>query len=433
MRESWKRLVEEEKKEIRDALLVTRRELKSFVKWLFLAFAAGLLVGAVGSLFSLCLTWATNTRKEHEWILYLLPLAGILIVFIYQKAEMLRDGGTNTVLDKIRHDGDVPFRMMPLIFIATVLTHLCGGSAGREGAALQIGGSMGNFIGKKLRLDDSDKKVLIMCGMSAAFAALFGTPMAAVFFALEVATVGIMYYSALFPCAIASLTGYYFSTAVADISPERLHITEIPSMGIDTGFSVILIAAACAFAGTFFCWLLHKTGELYQYLFHNAYIRIAVAGLLLIVLTLLEGSGDYNGAGMDVIERAFEGEVVPWAFLLKMIFTALTLGAGYRGGEIVPSFFIGATLGAWLGSLLGLPASISAGVGLAALFCGVTNCPISTLFICFELFQYEGVPFFLLAIAVSYLLSGYSGLYQKQKMVYSKYHHFLNPRKKDNH
>lgn len=432
LKDSIKQWCDQEKDIIHKKIHTIKIQATMFLKWSILAIVVGLAVGAFSSLFGVCLKYVTNIRIENSWILFLLPVAGAVIVLLYRGLRITKDSGTNLVIDTIHSGGLVPFRVAPLIFIATVITHLFGGSAGREGAALQIGGSFGDKIGRVLKLDLMDRKVLIMCGMSAAFAALFGTPMAAAVFSMEVITVGVMYYVAFLPCVVASLVASYFASNIVGISPEAFHISNVPEIGGKVVITVVVISIIGALVSTLFCWMLHKTSHCLEQYIKNQYIRIVAVGAVIIGLTLLVGSRDYNGAGIEVIEQAFLGKVVWYAFLLKMVFTSITLGGGFKGGEIVPTFFVGATLGATIGSMFGMPPSLCAGIGMAVLFCGVTNCPLATLCISFELFGYTGVPYFLLAIAISYMLSGYSGLYGEQKIMYSKFKaRYINMNVKD--
>ncbi|MDD6857939.1 chloride channel protein [Lachnospiraceae bacterium HCP1S3_C3] len=394
--------------------------LKTFLKWVCIAVITGVIVGLFSIMFSMCLTWVTDFRDSHSYIVFLLPLAGCFIVFLYKIFNYSNNKGTNLVLSTIHADGRLEFKMAPLIFISTVITHLFGGSAGREGAALQLGGSIGSKIADVLGLDEQDQHVVIMCGMSAAFSALFGTPMAASIFAMEVVSVGVMYYAALVPCVFSALIASNFAADMG-INPESFKIKYIPDMTLENSVKIIIIALACAALSVLFCMMLHGVGDLYRKYLKNPYVRIIVAGAAIALIMLLLGTDDYMGAGIPVIERAIAGEVNPFAFLLKMILTALTLEAGFKGGEIVPSFFIGATFGCIAGHILGISPSLCAAVGMIALFCGVTNCPITSLLISFELFGYRGVRYFMVAIAVSYLMSGYYGLYHDQTIVYSKY------------
>ncbi len=390
------------------------------LRWLLLASVTGIAVGAFSSVFSWCMTAVTNLRMNNDWLIFLLPAGGLIIVFLYQAAKMKDDKGTNQIISAIHFSPHIPVRLAPLIFISTVLTHLFGGSAGREGAALQLGGSIGNGLGNLFRLDDSDKKIMVLCGMSAAFAALFGTPIAAAVFPLEVVSVGIMQYSALLPCIFSSLIASQFAANMG-IAPEAFTIVNIPDLNFFPVVKIILVAACCGIASTIFCFTLDFTHKKYAKLFQNPYLRIFTAGMLIIVITLLLGTRDYNGAGIPVIEQAMEGEVVWYAFIIKIVLTALTLGAGFKGGEIIPSLFIGAALGCLLGQLLGLSPSLCAAAGMVSLFCGATNCPLSSMLIGFELFGFQGVYYILIAIAVSYVFSGYRSLYAQQIIVYSKY------------
>lgn len=408
------------KEETKENMKHTLRRFVNSVKWVVFAVIVGAAVGLCGTAFSVLLTRATTLRLQHPWLLLLLPAGGLLIVGLYQLLRDQNDTGTNLVISAI-HSGDhLPFRMAPLIFLSTLITHLFGGSAGREGAALQMGGSLGNTIGRIFRFDEKDRHVMIMCGMSAAFSALFGTPMAAAIFPLEVVSVGVMYYMALVPCVISSLV----ARGVADsfgVANEMFPVASIPKFTVLTAVKISALAVLCALVSILFCVALHRTEELYRRIFKNAYLRVAAGGCLVVILTALVGNQNYNGTGITIIEQCIDGTVHPEAFLLKMIFTALTLGAGYKGGEIVPTFFTGAAFGCLFGNLLGFSPTLCTAVGMSSMFCGVTNCPISSLLISFELFGYEGMPYFLLAVAFSYMLSGYFGLYRSQKIMYSKY------------
>lgn len=396
------------------------KNVKSFIKWLALALLTGMVVGGVSSLFSYVLGTVTVFRKDHLWMFLLLPISGVVIVFLYNTFGE-KDGGTNQVLSTVRAQDEVPFRSAPLIFVSTALTHLTGGSAGREGAAIQLGGSIGNQMGRWMKLDEEDKHVLVMCGMSAAFAALFGTPMAAAIFALEVVSVGIMYYTALMPCIISALVASNLAVGLG-IHPEVFHVSGIPELTWMNGLKMGIIAIGCALVSAVFCIALKQTGRFFEKKLPNKYIRIIVASLVVIIVTICLRTTDYMGAGAEVITRAIEeGQAHPFAFFWKLLLTVITMKAGFRGGEIVPSFCIGASLGCCLGSLLGLSPSLCAAAGMVAVFCGVTNCPITSILIAFELFGFQGVAYYLIAVSISYAISGYYSLYKTQTIVYSKY------------
>ena len=260
-----------------------------------------------------------------------------------------------------------------------------------------------------------------MCGMSAAFSALFGTPMTAAFMAMEIENVGIMYYSALVPCVISALVASGVAKFLG-VSAEVFTVNIVPEFTPYQAIFTGILAILCAIVSVVFCSVLKFSGKTYKKLLPNPYVRVFVGGCIVVALTYLSGVRYYNGAGIDVIEMAIKGEAPYPAFLLKIIFTALTLGAGYKGGEIVPALYIGATFGCLYSQLLGFDPALCAAIGMGALFCGVTNCPISSLLICFELFGFKGMPYYLLAVALSYTFSGYHSLYSSQKIAYSKFH-----------
>ena len=392
---------------------------KNFVKWVLIGAVTGVIVGAVASAFAHCLSFAASYRESNPNILFLLPVGGLIIVFFYRILHYENNKGTDDVIDNIHNDVNVPLKMSFLIFVSTVITVLCGGSVGREGAALQIGGSLGSQIGRWLKFSREDKKIILMSGMAAAFSALFGTPIAAVFFSMEVASVGIMYYAALVPCICASLIAHCMA-GFFHVEEEHFPVITQQELGLEMGAKVLLLGICCALLSILFCKLLEVMKNFNKKYLKNAYIRIVIGGLLVILMTYIIGSRDYLGTGMNIIIRALGGEAVPYAFLAKMIFTVVTITAGYKGGEIVPSFFIGSTFGCIFGQLIGLPAEFTASLGMVAVFCGVTNCPIASLLIGFELFGYQNAYYLLIVTAVSYMLSGNFSLYHTQRIMYSK-------------
>ncbi len=393
----------------------------SVVTWTIAAIIIGLSVGLFATAFGLAMRYVIDFRQNHQQLIYLLPFGAILITFMYKKILKVKDSGTNTVIAAIQSDERLPFRLAPLIFIATLITHLVGGSAGREGAALQMGGAIGNGIGRVLKLNSTNKKTMIMCGMSAAFSALFGTPMAAAIFSMEVISVGIMHYAALVPCVISSIVARFIAEYFG-LTLSVYPIDTIPKFTIETAVIICVFSILCGFISILFCTMLHKYEEFLSAHLKNPYIKAFIGGTSVLLLTLIVGNQNYNSTGTAIIASCFAGAGISLsAFLLKMIFTTLTLSCGYKGGEIVPTLFIGATFGAACGQLIGLSPALMAAVGMGALFCGVTNAPISSLLICFELFGYDAMPYFLLSVAFSFWVSGYSGLYRAQKIVYSKY------------
>lgn len=389
------------------------------VKWTALAVLSGGICGAVGALFHHAVSLADGLFVGFGWLLYLLPAAGLAIALLYHLAGVQRDRGANLVMLSLRTGEPMPKGIVPRIFLGTVLTHLCGGSAGREGAALMIGAGIASGLERVLHLEKEDARVMTMCGMSALFAAVFGTPVTAAVFSMEVAAVGVFHYNALYPCLAASLAGWGASSLLGT-APERMPAVVVPAGNLESILQVAALALLCALCAILFLSMVHWAGRLYQKYFPNLFLRAAVGGVLVIAVTLLLGTRDYNGAGMKQAIAAVEGHAVPWAFLAKILLTALTMGAGYKGGEIVPAFFIGAAFGCTAGPLLGLDPGFAAAVGLVALFCGVVNCPVASLVLGVELFGGGGLWFFAVACGVSYLMSGYYSLYAEQRIVYSK-------------
>ena len=401
-----------------------------FLRWIILAIITGFVVGGVGILFVKGLGFANNFRNTHPELILGLPLAGLCIVFLYKISNYENDKGTNLVISTLHSESQIPFRMAPLIFISTILTHLFGGSAGREGAALQLGGSIGNQLGRWFKLDEDDSKLLVMCGMSAAFASIFGTPLAAVIFAMEVSSIGIMQYAAFVPCMFAALVASTFAHEMG-CHAEAFTITEPVDFALVPALLIVVLGLLCALVSMLFCKTLHHSGHLFKKYIPNAYLRVLAGSALVIGLTIILQTSAYSGAGVNLIEEAFLGEAPKAAFIWKIIFTAITLGVGFKGGEIVPSFCIGATFGALFGSLVGLSPSLCAAVAMVSVFCGVTNSPITSLIIGFEMFGFESMRFLLIGVAISYMLSGYTGLYSEQTIVYSKFKTKLVNRKTD--
>ena len=411
---------------LRQKLLHALPTLRALGQWLGLAGLAGAACGLAGAAFTWCVAQATALRAAHPWLLFAMPLAGLAIVWSYRTAGMENDSGTNQIIASVRGGERPPVRLAPLIFLGSVLTHLTGGSAGREGAALQIGGSISAGIGRLLRLGDRNVNTIIQCGMAGLFSALFGTPLTATVFALEVVNVGHFRYAALFPCLLSALTANAIPRLLG-LPGEAYYLSGLPEPGFGSMLRCGALAILAALVSIAFCVLMHEAGRLYKKYIPDQYLRGLAGAALVIALTLAEGSGDYNGAGGHIIELAVEGQVhVPWAFLWKMLFTALTLGAGFRGGEIVPTLFIGSTFGCAAGPLLGLDPAFGAAVSMIALFCGVVNCPMASIFLAIELFGGEGLLFFALACALSFLVSGQYSLYSSQNIVYSKLEARLN-------
>ena len=349
---------------------------RSLGKWLTLAGITGVLCGLVGSAFHLGVQWATQLRLGHPWLLYTLPLLGLGIVGIY-KLFGTEGQSTDSIIEEVQSGHGLSLALLPSIFLSTLLTHLGGGSVGREGAALQMGGTIGYHIGTVLLMDDKDLRTATMTGMAAFFSALFGTPLAATVFAMAVISVGLLYHAALIPCLIASLVAYWISLLVG-VEPTRF-LVAAPAPDFLMFFRVAVLAFLCAIVTILFCRTIH---------------------------------------GMEHLFRRKRAR--PEAFALKILFTAVSLAAGFKGGEVVPSFFVGATFGCVVGPLLGIPAGFAAALSLVAVFCSAVNCPLASIFLSVELFGADGILYFALACGLSFVLSGYNGLYSSQRILYDK-------------
>ena len=392
-----------------------------FVKWLLYSCLTGIIVGLVVAALYMGVDAVTKLRGEHPEIIWLLPLMGPGIVMLYRLCGMEKDRGTNMVLMAVRDAEHIKLRTTPLILLSAIGTHLAGGSAGRMGASLQIGGSLSACIGRALRLDKKDMRIVVMCGMAAAFSTLFGTPLTAAVFAMEVASVGVMHYAALVPCLISSYTAVLMARALGLHTVRGYAVYDTLELGALPILQTTVLGVMCALVSILFCIAIHHTPKLWQKCLPKPLVRAAAVGALVLALTLLVGDQTYNGSGDALIRRLLAGETIPEAFALKILFTALTLGAGLRGGEITPAMLTGCAFCTWVGPVLGLPHSFSGSLGMAAVFCGVTNCPISSVLLAFELFGGEGLPLYALCCGVSYMLSGYYGLYSEQKIMHSKF------------
>ncbi len=393
----------------------------AFLKWVLYACGIGLLVGAVAVAFHYGIDWASALRQQVPRVIWLLPAGGVSIILLYRICGMEKDGGTNLVLVAVREAEPLKLRTAPLVFLATIITHMVGGSAGREGAALQLGGSLAAWVGRRIHLDEKDSRVMVMCGMAAAFSGLFGTPITAAVFAMEVVSVGVMYYAAMVPCLVAALTSFQLAQLCRLHQSVGYSVLQTALLGPASMLQTAVLGVLCALVSILFCKVMHAAPRLYARYFPSTMLRVTVGALLVLGLTLAVGNQNYNGAGDGVIRQMLAGETIPEAFLLKILFTALTLGAGFRGGEIVPVLFTGCAFGTWIGPVLGLPHSFSGALGMAAVFCGATNCPLTSILLAYELFGGEGLPLYALCCGVSYMLSGYYGLYSEQKIVYSKF------------
>ncbi|MGN1021365.1 MAG: chloride channel protein [Aristaeellaceae bacterium] len=392
----------------------------AFVRWMLTAVFIGILCGAVGALFAMAVEWATETRMEHGWLLYLLPVGGLAIAGLYRLLRLPLSLGTDEIITTVRTQGRVPAQMAPAIFLSATVTHLLGGSAGREGAALQLGGSIGAAVGDLTHPKSDSRRIFELCGMAALFSALFGTPLTATIFVLEIIEVGRLNYRALLPCIASAVTAQLTARAMGAPLDSFPLASGLQAVNVLSVVQAAALGVACAVTAILFCVAMHKSSRLMRKWIPNDFLRVVTGGVAVIALTLLLGTRDYNGGGMGVIENALAGQALPAAFLLKILMTAITLGSGYKGGEIVPSFFVGATMGCAAASLVGFSPAVGAAVGMVGVFCGVTNAPVAAIMLSVELFGREYLPLFGVAAAVSFMLSGYYSLYHAQRFAQIK-------------
>ena len=386
----------------------------AFVRWMLTGILIGALLGVIGAFFAICIEKATHIRTHNDYLIWFLPAGGLVIAFLYRAMKLPLSIGTDEIIKTVRTQGHVPFLMAPAIFLSTAITHLFGGSAGREGAALQLGGAIGAAVGDLTHPKSDSRRIFELCGMAALFSALFGTPVTAAIFVLEIIEVGRINSRAFLPCFASSVTASLFAKLVgAPEEPWNL-ASGLQSVGTVSYLEAAGIGVACAIMAIVFCVCMHVGGKNMKKLIKNDYLRVVSGGLVIVALSLLLRTRDYNGGGMHVIFDALNGKAVPWAFLVKTLFTMITLSCGFKGGEIVPSFFVGATMGCTLAGLIGMSPALGAALGLIGMFSGITNAPIAAIIMSVELFGAEYLPLFGIAAAVAFMLSGHFSLYHAQ-------------------
>lgn len=389
------------------------------LKWGLLGILMGTIGGVLGAVFHHALHYVTHLRGEHPWLILLLPVGGLLTVGIYRLFHMRNNRGTNEIIDAILNGDPVNPLVAPVIFLATATTHLFGGSAGREGAALQLGGSVASRLAKLLRLNENERTVMIMAGMSAVFAGLFGTPLTATIFCMEFATVGTLFTPALLPCYLSAFMASRVSASMG-VHAETYLLEQAVDFTFTVNWQLLVLSVLVGLLGIAMCFLFHEAEHFAAKRMPNPWVRILAGGLLVTAMTLLVGDHRYNGAGMDMALQAVAGQAAWYDFLMKMLFTAVTLAAGFKGGEIVPTFCVGATFGCMIGNLIGLDPGFAAALSLVGLFCCVTNSPIASILLSIEMFGGANIYLFTFVCVITFVISGNWGLYSSQIIQFSK-------------
>ena len=374
----------------------------------------GVLIGALGGLAGGCIShllyFVTNVREAASWLIFLLPLGGIVTVVLHRVSRMSDYGGTNEIIHRLKDKGPIRVIAAPLIFISTAITHLFGGSAGREGAAIQLGGTIAYALSNILRLKEKECTVFIMSGMSAVFAGVFGTPLTAAFFVLEFKLAANVVSFAILPCFISAVVAKKISSLMG-VAEEVFHLSNITTFTFDSIAKIIVLSIGISVLGKVMCFFFHKSELWVKKLISNPLLRSVLGAAVIVALTVIVGDMRYNGSGMSIAIEAVKGNSYWFDFILKIIFTAITLAAGFKGGEIVPTFCIGATFGCVLGRVLGLDVGFSAALGLVGLFCCTTNSLINAILLGIEMFGFAALPYYLLICLIIWPLSVKKGLF----------------------
>jgi H+/Cl- antiporter ClcA len=401
--------------------VISKDRLSALGQWIGLGALVGVVTGSASALFLELLERATRFRGDHELLVYALPLAGLVIGLVYERFGQPIKSGNDLVIDTIHDDGpEIPLRMAPMVLVGTVLTHLFGGSAGREGTAVQMGASLADAISHRLRLPKELRRELLAAGVAGGFGSVFGTPIAGAVFGLEYVVSGRILYRGLVPALVAAVVGDMTTHAwgvghTAYPSPPVVAVTPL-LLG-----KWLVFAAAMAAATFVFIELTHFLKRLGERHLRRLPLRMMVGGALVVLMWKLLGTSDYLGLGVPTIVRAFQDPGLPaYAFAAKLLFTAVTLGAGFLGGEVTPLFFVGATLGSVLARLMGLPIELGAGVGLAAVFASASNAPLALSIMAIELLGANVFPHVVIVCVIGYILSGERGIYPAQRLLSTK-------------
>ncbi len=385
------------------------------LKWIALSIAMAVPIGVIVGLFNILLSWGNNFRKDHEFMVFLLPFAGLIITFLYLHTRRNAYSGENLLKSEVQSAAkDIPFFMSIVVFIGSFLTTLCGGSAGKEGSAVAMGGTLGDFMARIFNLSDDEQRTLVICGVGSAFGVIYDVPFAGAILGMELVLKGKFHYQALIPAFLTTV----FSNEIANLIGNKEVVypqLNLGELSIILLLKLILLGIICGIAGFIFNLVLDNSSKLYDLVTKNPYIKAILGGIITIVLFLIIGD-NYNGLGQSFINDSFNNRVSIMDSIWKVLFTAVALGSVFQGGRGNPTFFVGATLGSSVSGLINLPLESSTALGMIGVFCSATSLPITSIAMALEYFGGGEMVAIMIVMTISYIISGFYDILVKNKL-----------------